>query len=160
MVWHSFGFTHDTYLMVCQPIGFTHRRIRRASPLVSGRPVSPTHSTRTVSPSIMHVHVRGIEMTHISRLDGMSFDRAAGMPKKIEEAIHIIHFGCMAAIPVHTRHISGGMSANRIHSPSNTSCLAPCLWSPGLAHSLTLYSLSVHYACTCERDRDDTYRPI
>ena len=47
-------------------------------------------------------------------------------------------------------HISrfGGMSANRIHSPSNPSCLAPCLWSPGLAHSLYPYSLSVHYACT------------
>ena len=43
-------------LMVCQSIGFTHRRIRRASPLVSGRPVSPTHSTRTVSLSVMHVH--------------------------------------------------------------------------------------------------------
>ena len=101
-------------LMVCQSIGFTHRRIRRASPLVSGRPISPTHSTRTVSPSIMHVHVRGMETTHIPRFDGMS--------------------------------------ANRIHSPSNPSCLAPCLWSPCLAHSHTLYSLSVHYAYTLVSD--------
>ena len=100
--------------MVCQSIGFTHRRIRRASPLVSGRPVSPTHSTRTASLSTMHVHVRGIETTHIARFDGMS--------------------------------------ANRIHSPSNTPCLAPCLWSPGLAHSLNPYSLSVHDACTLESD--------
>ena len=43
-------------LVVCQSIGFTHRRIRRVSPLCSGHPVSPTHSTRTVSLSVMHVH--------------------------------------------------------------------------------------------------------
>ena len=109
MVWQSIGFTHDTYLMVCQPIGFTHRRIHRASPRVSGRPVSHTHSTRTVSLSIMHVHVRGIETTHIARFEGML--------------------------------------ANRIHSPSNPSCLAPCLWSPGLTHhSPCTVSLSTMHA--------------
>ena len=43
----------------------------------------------------------------------------------------------------------GGMSINRIHSPSNPPCLAPCLWSPGLTHSLNPYSLSVHSACAC-----------
>ena len=138
--------------MVYRPIGFTHRRIHRASPRVSGHPVSHTHSTRTVSLSIMHVHVRGIEMTHISRLDGMSFDRASSMPKKIEEAIHIFHFDCMAVIPVHTRHISDGMSVNRIHSPSNPSCLAPCLWSPGLTHhspcTVSLSTMYVHWIAT------------
>ena len=43
-------------LMVCQPFGFTHRRIHRASPRVSGHPVSPIHSARPVSLSVMHVH--------------------------------------------------------------------------------------------------------
>ena len=131
-------------LVVCQTIGFTHRRIHRASPRVSGRPVSHTHSPRTVSMSIIHVHVRWVEMTHISRLDGMSFDRAVGMPKKIEETIHIIHFGCMAAIPVHTRHISGGMSANRIHSHANPPCLTPVSNHPvSLIHTLRPISMSI-----------------
>ena len=122
MVWQSSGFTHDTYLMVCQPIGFTHRRIHRASPRVSGHPVSHIHSPCKVSLSTMHVHWR-----------------ASIILVRPVNSILCIQY-----------RISDGISANRIHSPSNPSCLAPCLWSPGLAHSLYPYSLSVHYACTCE----------
>ena len=48
-------------VMECQPIGFTHRRIRRASPLASSHPVSPIHSHRSVSLCIMHVPESGIE---------------------------------------------------------------------------------------------------
>ena len=110
-------FTRDTYILlwwyVRQPESLTVESVV-PRPCVSGHPVSLAHSTRTVSPSIMHVHVRGMETTHISRFDGMS--------------------------------------VNRIHSPSNPPCLAPCLWSPCLAHSHTLYSLSVHYAYTLVSD--------
>ena len=51
-------------------------------------------------------------------------------------------------------HISrfGGMSASRIHSPSNPSCLAPCLWSPGLTHhspcTVSLSTMHVHWRAT------------
>ena len=63
---------------------------------------------------------------------------------------YILSVHCTHVRGIETTHISSfdGMSANRIHSPSNPSCLAPCLWSPGLAHSLNPYSLSVHDACT------------
>ena len=44
--------------MVHRPIGFTHHRVHRVPPHVSGHLVSPTHYTRTVSLSIMYVHVR------------------------------------------------------------------------------------------------------
>ena len=95
VVWWSLGVTRCTDLplwwYVIQSDSLTvESTVPR--PFVYGRPVSPTHSTRTVSLSFMHVHARGIETIHISRFDGMS--------------------------------------ASRIHSPSNPSCLAPCLWSP------------------------------
>ena len=54
--------------MVYRQIGFTHHRIHRASPHVSGHPVSHTHYTRTVSLSIMHVHVRLAQSASILEL--------------------------------------------------------------------------------------------
>ena len=60
-------------------------------------------------------------------------------------ATHIFHFD--------------GMSVKQIHSPSDPSCLAPCLWSPGLAHSHTPSDLSIHCACACGNGID-TYLPL
>ena len=57
-------------LMECQSLGFTYRRIHRASPLVSSHPVSPIHSTRPVSLSIMHVHRRA---THLDTVPAIRF---------------------------------------------------------------------------------------
>ena len=149
-------------LMVCQSIGFTHRRIHRASPLVSGHPVSSIRSTRSVSLCIMHVHVRGIETTHIFRFVGMSVNRihspsnpsclapclwSPGLAHSLNPYSLSVHYAHVRLIE--TTHIVrfDGMQAIRIHSPSNPSCLTPCLWSPGLAHSLHPYSLSVRDAC-------------
>ena len=60
-------------LMECQSLGFTHLRIHRASPLVSGHPVSLIHPLRPVALSIMHVHLRvtDTEMGHTIRFVGI-----------------------------------------------------------------------------------------
>ena len=52
-------FTRDTYILlwwyVRHPESLTVESVV-PRPVVSGRPVSPTHSTRTVSLSVMHIH--------------------------------------------------------------------------------------------------------
>ena len=77
---------------------------------VSNHPVSLIHTLRPISRSIVHVHV-GIGFTGDTSLPLWWYAGHSSSP-----ATHIVRFD--------------GLSATWIHSPSNPSRLATCLWPP------------------------------
>ena len=131
-------------LMVCQSIGFTHRRIHRASPLyLTTRSRSFTHSVRSLCPLCMCMWERH-NMGSLGKLhpvhtihEALRIDPPVGLirigpPEYRINHWYVSQFDSLTIEPTVTRHLS---------------------LATGLAHSLIPSSLSVYCVYTGERDR-------